>query len=231
MQIVESTAWALRVARLRLTSAQSHVEITLFPMLHLGTAEFFKTVYADAFTHDVVLVEGLRSPIARRITRSYRWAVGRNSMNFIVQPQYPAPDRCEAKVILADLSAEEFEVAWLEVPLWLRALINVAAPAIGVSRRWLGSRKTLANAMALNDLADGKEILDLRPETLALTHAILHARDLRLLERLGEQLDTRSEIRRLAIVYGAQHIRAVLRQLSLRGFHVGRADWLTVFSM
>jgi hypothetical protein len=36
MQIVESSGWALRTARLSLTSPRSDIRITLFPMLHVG---------------------------------------------------------------------------------------------------------------------------------------------------------------------------------------------------
>ena len=89
----------------------------------------------------------------------------------------------------------------------------------------------LARKLPLDDLPGREEILSLSPETVALNQAILHARDVRLVERLGEQLDDPGPaVRRIAIVYGASHMRAVLRELTgRRGYRVERGDWLTVF--
>ena len=230
MQIVESTAWALRSARLTLISAQSKVRITLFPMLHVGTPEYFEAVFADAFEHDVVLVEGVKSPSSKRIGRSYRWIQDTKAMNLVIQPAYPISAQCRATIVNADLSGEEFTKVWRNIPLYVRASVFFLAPAVGIARRWFGSRKTLAKGMTLDDLAERREVLDLRPETLALARAILRVRDARLTDRLREQLaGISAEPRRIAVVYGARHMRAVLRDLSRRGFHVSYAEWLTVF--
>lgn len=231
MQIVESSAWALRTARLSLRSPRSDIRVTLFPMVHVGEPDFFQTVYADAFSHDVVLVEGVQSPVTRRVTRSYRWIEGSKTMNLMVQPPYPSQASCRARIVHADLSGEEFAKVWLETPFWLRALVNTAAPVVGAWCRWFGSRKTLAKELSLDDLPSREEILEFSPETVALSRAIMHARDVCLLERLSEQLgDPCPAVRRLAIVYGAHHMRAVLRELIHRhGYHVEGADWLTVF--
>jgi hypothetical protein len=230
MQIVEGSDWALRTARLILASPRSDVRLTLFPMVHVGEPAFFQAVYDDAFAHDAVLVEGLRSPITRRVTRCYRWIEGSKGLNLGVQPPYPAQDACRARIIHADLSAEEFVEVWRKVPRWARAFVYIVAPAVGIWLRWFGSRHMLAKRLSLDDLPRRGEILNLSPETAALDRAILHARDARLIARISAQLDgTGSDVRRLAVVYGANHMRAVLRELTRRGYHVERGDWLTVF--
>src|SRR5258708_2916403 len=112
MQILESSVWALRTARLSLKSPSSVIRITLFPMVHVGESDFFKGVYADAFSHDLVLVEGVRSPVVRRIVRSYSWIGASKTMNLMVQPPYPPQTDCPARIIHADLSGEEFTKVW-----------------------------------------------------------------------------------------------------------------------
>ena len=87
MQILESSVLGLRAARLTFASKVSGKTVTLFPMVHIGVPEFYRQVYEDALTHDAVLVEGLRSPITTRITRSYRWIVGAKRLGLIVQPK------------------------------------------------------------------------------------------------------------------------------------------------
>lgn len=132
----------------------------------------------------------------------------------------------------ADLSGEEFAKVWLDIPLWLRATTYVLTPAVGIWLRWFGSQAMLARKLPLDDLPGREEILNLSPETVALNQAILHPRDVRLVERLGEQLDDPGlAVRRIAIVYGASHMRAVLRELTgRRGYRVERGDWLTAFA-
>ena len=77
------------------------------------------------------------------------------------------------------------------------------------------------------------ELLAMTPETGALTQAILHARDERLLERLRGELDPeRGGARSIAVVYGAMHMRAVVRELTTkRGFFVAGAEWRTILGL
>jgi len=54
-------------------------------MIHVGEPSFFKAVYEDACDHDVILIEGVHSPIVRRITRTYRWIGEEKRLNLVVQ--------------------------------------------------------------------------------------------------------------------------------------------------
>jgi hypothetical protein len=221
----------LRTARIGLVSAVSPIQITIFPMVHIGEAAFFDAVYRDAFAHDTVLVEGVNSPIVNRITRSYRWIEGVKRLGLCVQPPYPRSSDVHAVIVHADLLPAEFTKVWRAVPIWSRAVVYVAAPTVGLRHRWFGTRDTLAQGMSLEDLPRREETLSWAPETVALTTAIIEARDQRLVAVLREQLDRLShQSSRIAILYGAHHIRAVLRELSRRGYYVTDSKWLTVFS-
>ena len=84
----------------------------------------------------------------------------------------------------------------------------------------------------MDDLPRREETLRWNPETASLTAAMLEARDSRLLAVLREQLNSiGAERRRLAVVYGAQHMRTVLRELVHLGFYVSDSSWQTVFSL
>jgi hypothetical protein len=229
MQIVESTVWLVRTARLTLISPRSTLEITLFPMIHIGEPEFFDTVYADAFDHDVALVEGVKSPVMRSITRAYGWVS--RSLTLVVQPAYPANGICRAMIVHADLSAEEFADEWRNVPWWLRVSSPALITLAGLWWNWFGSSKLLAKNLGMDDLPRRDEILNFNPEMASLHRVILDARDARLVERLCEQIERRDPtIRRLAVVYGAQHMRAVLHALGDRyGYRAVRSEWLRVF--
>ncbi len=221
----------VRSARLAFVSASSATRITLFPMVHVGQADFYEATYADAKTHDVVFLEGVRSPITTRITRSYRWLVGSKTMgNLIFQPRYPVADG-GSRIVQADLSPAEFEAEWRLVPIWIRAAVYLLAPIMGLERRWFYSRAKLTKSMSCDDQPGLAELLALTPETGALTQAILHARDHRLIELIGVELDSASmNPSSLAIIYGAAHMRAVVKYLATRGFIVREAEWRTIIS-
>lgn len=230
MQILESSLLGLRSARIVLVKPGTPVRITLFPMVHVGEAAFYEAVYADALTHDVILLEGVDSPIVRHVTRSYRWIRHSQRMNLCVQPRFPAR---AGQAVHADLSRDEFEAAWRDVPLWLRLAIWFLAPWVGLKRRLFGTREALAKGRSMDDQQSLDDLMNRDPETAGLNALILDRRDQRLLEVLQGQLDREDagEIR-VAVVYGAAHMRAVLRYLlGGRGYTVRDADWMTVFSL
>jgi len=202
-------------------------------MIHLGEPAFFRAVYEDAFAKDAVLVEGVRSPITMRITRSYRWIAESRRLALVVQPPYPTQSASRAKIIHADLTGEEFERLWKGVPLLLKLLLYIGAPLYGSYQRWFGTRASLARGHSLEDLPSRKETLSWAPEYAAFDNAIRTARDKRLVEVMDAYLDEPvAEPRRLAIVYGASHMRAVIRELTkARRFHAVEGDWLMVFPL
>jgi hypothetical protein len=231
MQIIEGSLIGVRSARLHFKHPTNPLSVTLFPMIHIGEEQFYRTAYEDAFGHDLALTEGVNSPIGKRITRSYRWILGSKSLDLVLQPRPPA--QCRALIVHADLTAPEFEAEWRKVALWLRLTVYVLAALMGVWGRHNQTRRRLAKVVSLDDAPSLKELAQQGPEMGALTHAILDARDERLLERLREHIDgTNSDRRSIAVVYGARHMRAVIKELtSKQGYMPVQSDWMTVFSV
>jgi hypothetical protein len=231
VQIIESSVLGLRAARWRLKRPDSEVEVTLFPMVHVGEPGFFREVYDDAFAHDVALTEGVNSPIVRRLTLSYRWMLKSPSLGLVMQPRTPPDSR--ARIVHADLTAEELAAAWRKIPLWLRLLLGVYAPYLGFKRRWFATRESLAKDMGIDDAPSLKELLGFSPEADGINEVILATRDRRLIERLDGVLEAAAGgPTRIAVVYGAAHMRAVIRHLTLeRGFRIEDGRWNMVFSL
>lgn len=230
MQILEASMVGLRTARMVFRSRKSTASVTLYPMVHVGEQRFYDEVYAEAFAYDVVLVEGVRSPIGRHIARSYRW-LNAAKLGLIFQPKTPGQDSVKARIVNADLSTEEFHREWKRIPFWLKALTFVGVLVVGLRRRLIRSRENLAKNLSLEDHRSPDEILAWTPRLDPLHHAILHARDSRLIECLAAELDG-PDIgeKRIAVVYGAAHMRRVLDELARRGFHSVSAEWRTIIS-
>lgn len=225
MQIIESSNWGVRSARLTFRHPVTDQTVTLFPMIHVAEAAFYDRVFRDANAHDAVLVEGVDSPITKRVTRSYRWIGER--IGLVVQPRHPASSG--AVVVHADLSGEAFGKLWGDVPRWQRWLIAVVAPIMGLHLRWFGTREMIAGRVGMDDAMSRDELLRWNPETALLHRIIRDSRDERLLQVVAEQLTFRQSV---AVVYGAAHMRAVIRELTQkRGFVSAEGEWMLVFAL
>lgn len=230
MQIVERSVLGVRAVRQTMQSPDKEVSVTLFPMIHIGQESFYRQVHADALQHDVVLVEGVRSPITRLITSSYRW-IDKDKLALVVQPKLSEPVDGGARVVHADLSTEEFHREWSKLPLWLKLAVGIFAPLVGIHRRLFASRESLAKKMEREDLLSSDEILDFDPSFAALRRTIIEVRDQRLIDKLGEELDRTDDApRKIAIIYGAGHMRAVLAELKRRNFRTAGATWQMVMA-
>lgn len=221
----------LRAAQLAFRHPTSSATVTLFPMVHVGDRSFYEGVHADALDHDVVLVEGVRSPVTRRLTRAYRW-IDLERLGLVLQPRLRAGGHTKARIVLADLSTEEFHAEWREVPLRLRLALSVGAPIFGLSQRFLATRESVAARMCLEDHRSSEEILSWTPQLAGVWRCVLEARDVRLIERLSSELGQATrETKRIAIVYGAQHMRAVSAELARRGFVCSESKWRELISL
>lgn len=219
----------LRTAQMVFRSRASPVAVSLYPMVHVGDASFYEEVYDEAFAHDVVLLEGINSPVSRNLTRSYRW-INFQKLGLVIQPKSPPQESAAARIVHADLTAEEFHRHWREVPLLLRWALGFAAPLYGIYRRIFSSRESLAQNMCLEDRKSAEELLSWSPKFEPMTAAILDVRNRRLIQCLRAELEEDKK-KRVAIIYGAQHMRAVLRELVDRGFQSSDARWQTIISL
>src|SRR3954467_6672909 len=147
MQLIETSSLGVRSAWFRFAFRDSGWSVTLYPMIHVGEPAFFDSVYRAAAAHDVVLVEGIRSPVARHLTRVYRWSAKR--FGLVVQPPFRAHKG--PRIVHADLSAREFELEWKRIPLWIRAAAFLMMPLAALALRWFGTRESLAAAAQLED--------------------------------------------------------------------------------
>ena len=216
----------LRSARLTFEAPDRSLSLTMFPMVHVAEPGFYKQVFDQAYSADRVLTEGIDTPVTRRLTRSYRYMVTRD--NGLVLQARADPRSNPDHTRRADLSPEEFLVLWKKLPLWQRSLVAIGSPVAGLRNRWM-NRAKLAKELEMDDLPDRTTRLMWSPMTQAFDTAILHARDAHLLRVLKEELARAPNGTSLSLVYGAQHIRAVLQAMPEMGLVWKESTWLTVF--
>jgi hypothetical protein len=105
------------------------------------------------------------------------------------------------------------------------------SPVIGLGLRLFATRRFIAGFLGTDDLPSAEEVLA-GDEFAAVEALVVEARDQRLVEYLQATHDQLGDLpATVAVVYGADHVRAIVRALSQLGYRAFDSEWLTVFEM
>jgi hypothetical protein len=229
VQIVEANDHWVRVAELRLQRPDTPMRFVLYPMLHIGSPDFYREVNRRLRSAEVIVTEGVgENRYVRGLTRGYRSLGDDARLGLMVQHlDYAATG---AEVIRPDMSAAQFEARWRTVPLRQRSLTWLAAGMVQAGGRLMGGDRLLREIVAgssLEDLPTNEELqlLDVMPD---IDRVLLDERDALVVQSLKALYERRSaEPITVAVVYGAMHMRAIATGLRALGYRVRSGDWLT----
>jgi hypothetical protein len=231
VQIVDVNELWVRSVVLTLRRRETPLTFVLFPMVHVGSPAFYAAVRARVGECDLAVVEGVGA--AREVsllTLSYR-AMRFNSRSGLVV-QSDGPDSFGIPTICPDMDGARFSRGWARVPWLQRTLAWVLIPIFGALRALFGTRQMLARNLATEDQPSDVE-LDVAAAYPELYGLICDERDQLLIQALMAVHEQRNrEPIRVAVVYGARHMPAVLHALSARHRYVARdGEFLTVFDL
>lgn len=231
MQIIESTDYGVRSVVLRLEAGEADPAFVLFPMIHVAEPSFYEEIGRRLEDCDLVLCEGVRSPTSSLLTSSYRFCADSPRLGLVSQSSMRMSHVAD-RMIHADVQGEAFEARWWRSGTWLRFLVPLVAPLFGLYLRYFGTRRLIARGLRLNlrrSRADTLRDDDFR-ELFAL---LLDWRDRRLIRVIDQQRRKHGDGEVcIAVLYGARHMKAVLRHLLDRcGYRVAKAEWTTVFEL
>lgn len=228
MQIIERSSLGVRTAIWTLASKTVAPFVTLFPMIHVGEPRFYLEVKNRLENYDFILFEGLNSKVTEQVTRSYSLFPDPKKNGLMVQPDLN-PEHFPGKLIHADLDGESFDEAWDKLPLKLRLLILISSPIYGIYAKFFKSGDAFFESTGL-DLLESREEIFYNEDMLQLDALILQRRDQHLIACLDRLLETQKDRHvKIAIVFGAAHMRAVLKHLVLKlDFKVQDSEWMTI---
>jgi len=232
VQIIEVTELCgVRSGVFTFRHRMSPLRFVVFPMVHLGDAKFYAEVETRLRAVDVVVAEGVhgRSPHARAITSVYRWLEGCERLDLVVQRiDYPG---LGVPVICPDMNAAEFDRAWRQVPLRQSVPFTALSHVVGLGLRLFATRRFIAGFLGIDDLPSADEVL-YGDGWAAVDAVVVEARDRRLVEYLEATHDQLGDLpSTVAVVYGAHHVRAIVRALFRLGYRAVDSEWLTVFEL
>ncbi|SEM11391.1 hypothetical protein [Streptacidiphilus jiangxiensis] len=229
MLFIEVTDYAVRSAVITLRRRGSPMTFVLFPMIHIGTPAFYADVRRRVDTCDIVVAEGVtgRSMQAGMLTMAYRFAPRRSRNGLVQQNDAPLLTK-DIPVVQPDLAAAEVMRGVRRSIHWQYPLLLLLAPLLGLWFALRGPRAFVEQDLAVEDYPTTR-----RAEARAnsdLQHALLDERDARLVDALSRiHEEHQHEPIRVAVVYGAAHMPAVVRGLLGRYEYRPRdSEWITV---
>jgi hypothetical protein len=228
MQIIESTPFGLRSAIWTMSSKKMAPRIHIFPMIHLADKAFFDFVKVQALKCDLILTEGVKSKSAPIIASAYSFAGKSKRLNLSVQPKIIS-DKC----LNIDISETEFDASFSAMTLKTRFLILTLAPLYGLCLKFFASRHYIATRQGIEIEKSRNEILEDSSDWDEAFELLVDKRDKIIIRNIRKILvEKRSDTDDIAIVYGAEHMRAILHYLiNAEEYQVVSSQWVDVIKL
>jgi hypothetical protein len=231
MQFIEKNSFNVRSAVYHLKKDGTGLEFVLFPMIHVGSQSFYDEIRRRLAACDLILAEGVTSKRANLLTLSYRIVKRIKRMDLVTQQEGLIISDFRAKIVNTDMSGHVFDESWSALPLLLRAQLFFVIPAYAVYLLFFGTRDTLAEHIALEDLPSSEEILFQDDSFDKLDSLLIDDRDRTLIANIVGLTDSNGS-KLVGVVYGARHMRTAIKfMLSTLNYKVYKAEWVTVFDL
>ncbi len=233
MQIIETSSLAVRSAFLRLEAGACAPAFLLFPMVHVGEPAFYERVTRQLEKCDLILYEGVNSRSVSLVTYCYR-SLAKSSRLGLVTQHTMKLDHLADRLVHADVSGAAFEDRWSKLGPWFRWAVMAGAPVFGLYFRYLATRQSIASFLRLDLLKSREEILR-GEDTKSFDDLVVTWRDQHLIGVIEKHRQKHQEKSfSIALVFGAGHMRAVIRHLTRHpnpGYRVAHSEWMTIFSL
>jgi hypothetical protein len=109
MQFIEKNSFNVLSAVYRLKKDDTGLEFLIFPMIHVGSREFYEETSARLSTCDLILAEGVKSRRANILTLSYRIVKKIRRMNLITQHEGLQVCGFRQRILNADMEEVAFD--------------------------------------------------------------------------------------------------------------------------
>ena len=230
MQFIEKNSFTVRSAVYHLTK-DGAPEFFLFPMIHVGSQTFYDDIARRLAACDLILAEGVASKRANLLTLSYRIVRRIKRMDLVTQHDALKAAAFRGKLTNVDMAGDAFDARWSSLPFSLRAQLFLTLPLYTFYLLLFGTRQTLAENIALEDLPSAEEILLENDDLAPLNSLLIDERDQMLIGNIKRVYESGGN-KTVGVIYGARHMRNavdfLMRNLNYR---VAKAEWVTVFDL
>jgi hypothetical protein len=231
MQFIEKSWLGVRSAVYHLKHDEDGPEFILFPMVHVGSREFYAEVSRQLADCDLILAEGVASRKANLLTLSYRVVRRIKRMDLVTQREGLNTKSLRDRILRVDMTGRAFDERWSALPWKLRMQLYFFLPVFVAYMFLRGTRAMLAEHLALEDLPSREEVLEADESFAPLDALVIDERDRQLVRSLEEiYLAKQQTGKKVGVLYGARHMRCAADYLlHTLNYRVAKAEWVTVF--
>lgn len=234
MQFIEKNSLNVRSAIYHLKSNDTNLEYVLFPMIHVGTQEYYEEVSRRLAGCDLILAEGVKSKRTSLLTLSYRIVKKIRRMDLVTQSDGMKISLFRDKILNSDMAGQVFDERWSALPLSLRAQIFAFVPLYVIYLLLFGTREIIATNIAVQDLPTTRDETLFQDENAEkLDDLLVDKRDRQLIDNIVRLHDAdHNDKKTVAVVYGAMHMNNVSKFLFHKlNYKIRKAEWITVFEL
>src|SRR5262245_37328761 len=123
MQFIEKNSFNVRSAVYHLKKDGGILEFLLFPMIHVGSKEFYEEVSRRLSACDLILTEGVNARKTHLLTLSYRVVKKIRRMDLVTQQDGMNVSGLRDKIFNSDIEGRAFDERWSALPFGLKALL------------------------------------------------------------------------------------------------------------
>jgi hypothetical protein len=231
MQFIEKNSFNVRSAICLLKNENCGIEFRLFPMVHIGSKDFYNHVSEKLSECDLILAEGVKSKKGNILTFSYSIVKKIKRMDLITQKEGLNLSVFADKIRNTDIKGQDFDDNWSTLSIVFRLSLFVIIPFYVVYLYAFGTREIIAKHIAVDDLPTSDEVLFSDQNTEELEKILIDKRDKVLIESIEELIqENKSNPTQVGILYGAFHMRNIFDYLlNKKNYKIVESEWLTVF--
>jgi hypothetical protein len=129
------------------------------------------------------------------------------------------------------MEGRAFDEQWSSLPLALKAQIFFLMPVYVIYLFLFGTRETIAENIAVDDLPSSNEVLLQDDNFARLDGLLIDERERRLIQTIASLHEAKGQDKKtVGIMYGALHMRNVTSFLLHKlKYRIAKAEWVTVF--
>ena len=215
-----------KICRVTYSHPQKNIRITLYPMMHIASKEFYETISENLKRFDLILFEGTTWHKYRMKRKMYDWfAKGLGLKTQRGNLVYPK----NVEKINIDMPVEQFRKRFHNLYIKDRFLFYLIRPLLFIITL-IYPKNEILEAMMRREILSERNYNDNHSKY----YLILKQRDEYMCKQLDKVLTKygkSGEMTYIAIVFGLSHMYSINEYLKKLKFRTGRKKWITAINL
>ncbi len=220
MRFIKKWNRGAKSCRITYNHPDSRTKYTLYPMIHMASASFYKKISDDLNRFDFILYEGVTWRKNNKKHPMYDWAA--KSLGLVTQKDHLKMPK-DIRSINIDMPSDEFREEFIKKPLFWKLPFILIRPLFWLIVKITGSKRKVLSYIVPDNIYTDNSL-----EETPIGELIVTERDKCIVNNLinfNDEHKTADETIYIAVIFGAKHMIAINRCLRGLGFTPKTKKW------